>query len=246
MKRRLLILAIFLLLGAVVNVAVAWACAAWINIIEFPSARAPVKIGYVCSAAGPRCWQVSVIDGLGAARYMSLAGHPPASSEHLAGRRDMPVRSRGVPRWSGTYDAERWIEIEQYEPEKGGIAVDILIEDARGFPLRSLWCEHVVGLAFGSADPFPIVEVRGGIPVHLNESLARYTSKALPLRPIWPASVMNTLFYATILWLLLLGPFALRRFLRVRRGLCPKCAYPMGESTVCTECGRLLPKRVTT
>ena len=69
---------------------------------------------------------------------------------------------------------------------------------------------------------------------------------AMPLVPIWPAFAVNTLFYATILWLLIPGPFTLRRFLRVRRGLCPKCAYPMGESPVCTECGRLLPKRVAT
>ena len=46
-----------------------------------------------------------------------------------------------------------------------------------------------------------------------------------------------------ILWLLIPGPFALRRFLRLRRGLCPKCAYPMGESPVCSECGKALPKR---
>ncbi len=51
---------------------------------------------------------------------------------------------------------------------------------------------------------------------------------------------------ATLLWLLIPGPFALRRFLRVRRGLCPKCAYPMGESSVCTECGCGLPKRART
>ena len=31
MKRRLLIIGIFLLLGAVVNVAVAWGCARWSN-----------------------------------------------------------------------------------------------------------------------------------------------------------------------------------------------------------------------
>ncbi len=52
---------------------------------------------------------------------------------------------------------------------------------------------------------------------------------------------VNTLFYTTILWLLIPSPFALRRFLRLRRGLCPKCAYPMGESYVCTECGEALP-----
>ena len=40
------------------------------------------------------------------------------------------------------------------------------------------------------------------------------------------------------------GLRALRRVLRVRRGLCPKCAYPMGESAVCSECGQALPKRL--
>ncbi len=63
----------------------------------------------------------------------------------------------------------------------------------------------------------------------------------LNLRPIIPGFAVNTLFYAAILWLLIAGPFALRRFLRVRRGRCPKCAYPAGESSVCSECGKALP-----
>ena len=63
----------------------------------------------------------------------------------------------------------------------------------------------------------------------------------LPARPLWPGFAINTLFYATILWLLMYGLSALRRFLRLRRGLCPKCAYPMGESSVCSECGKPLP-----
>ena len=54
---------------------------------------------------------------------------------------------------------------------------------------------------------------------------------------------INTLFYATVLWLLIYGPISLRRFLRVRRGLCPKCAYPVGDSLVCTECGQALSRR---
>ena len=62
-------------------------------------------------------------------------------------------------------------------------------------------------------------------------------------RPIWPGIAVNTVFYAAIIWLVILGPFALRRYLRRRRGLCPACAYPMGESDVCTECGKVLPKR---
>ncbi len=66
---------------------------------------------------------------------------------------------------------------------------------------------------------------------------------AFPLRPIWPGFAANTVFYAAILWLLIPGPFVLRRFVRQRRGLCPACAYPMGLSSTCTECGKPLPGR---
>ena len=55
----------------------------------------------------------------------------------------------------------------------------------------------------------------------------------IPLRPIWLGFVGNTLFYAGLLYL----PFVVRRFIRVRRGLCPACAYQRGESDVCSECG---------
>ena len=59
----------------------------------------------------------------------------------------------------------------------------------------------------------------------------------LPLRPLWFTFAINSILYALILSPLMCSPFALRRFVRVRRGLCPKCAYPMGESGVCRECG---------
>ena len=65
----------------------------------------------------------------------------------------------------------------------------------------------------------------------------------VPLRPIGLLFAINTLFYAAVLWLLICGPFVVRRFIRVRRGLCPKCAYPMGQSDVCSECGKALPAR---
>lgn len=65
----------------------------------------------------------------------------------------------------------------------------------------------------------------------------------LPTAPVWPAFAGNTLFYATLLWLLTLGPLVMRRYLRVRRGVCPACSYPMGATDVCTECGVTLPTR---
>ena len=79
-----------------------------------------------------------------------------------------------------------------------------------------------------------------GWPAH---SMQAELPDSYNLHPLWPGFAVNTLFYAAILWFLIRGPFALRRSLRLRRGLCPKCAYPMGESAVCTECGKTLPSR---
>ena len=61
----------------------------------------------------------------------------------------------------------------------------------------------------------------------------------LPLVPIWPGFAINTVFYAVVLWLLFAAPVALRRRRRIKRGLCPKCAYPVGTwgAERCTECG---------
>ena len=57
------------------------------------------------------------------------------------------------------------------------------------------------------------------------------------LRPLWPGFAINTLFYAGVLWVMCCGPFALQRMIRKRRGRCPQCAYPIGQSPACTECG---------
>ncbi len=61
--------------------------------------------------------------------------------------------------------------------------------------------------------------------------------RLVPYSPIWPGFAINTVFYAGSLWLLFTAPFALQRRRRIRRGLCRKCAYPVGTSDFCTECG---------
>ncbi len=61
---------------------------------------------------------------------------------------------------------------------------------------------------------------------------------------LWPGVVINALPYAAALWLLISGPFRLRRFIRAKRGRCPACAYPVGPSDVCSECGKPLPGRM--
>ena len=73
--------------------------------------------------------------------------------------------------------------------------------------------------------------------------LRREGSDLLPLLPLWPGFAVDTAFYAAIVWLLIRGPCALRRFVRRMRGLCPDCAYPVGGAAICTECGARLQRR---
>ena len=59
----------------------------------------------------------------------------------------------------------------------------------------------------------------------------------------WPGLVVNPLLLATALWLLLFAPSLLARKLRQRlrrsRNQCLACGYPLGQGSVCPECGAL-------
>jgi hypothetical protein len=100
-------------------------------------------------------------------------------------------------------------------------------ETVAGLPFRSLrslrWQAHETG---------ELVTV-GSIRVDSSSGPPHY----LPGQPILPGFIFNTLFYAVILWLLLFAPFTARHMIRRRRGQCEKCAYPVGTSSICTECG---------
>lgn len=64
---------------------------------------------------------------------------------------------------------------------------------------------------------------------------------ALPYRPLWPGLIADAACYSAAYLLLRAALLALRGVLRRRRGLCPECAYPLGEYTTCPECGRANP-----
>jgi hypothetical protein len=129
-----------------------------------------------------------------------------------------------------------------------------------GFPYRSLEGSWIRTLSYAKGEqpshllqrPGPLIQsavcetaIDTTWPLDLGQgstwlSLEK-SSIILPYRPIWPGFAINTVFYTAVLWLLFAAPFALRRRRRIKRGLCPKCAYPVGASEVCTECGKQLP-----
>ncbi len=213
MKRRLLIVAVFLLAGAVVNVAVAWGCAA-------------LK---PCSRSS----------------WSSAEALAPKETGAVWGRFARP--SMRSLRSTGDYDGVR----------------------QRDFGVTTIWIgnsfshdQHgrvmaIPGLINGGASMHFIWMVEAGWPAHClrrgwdwmpldvaPRAVLQSGGVARPFDVIWPGFAINTAFYATILWLLGYSALALRRFIRRRRGLCPACAYPVGEAAVCSECGKALPGRV--
>jgi len=63
--------------------------------------------------------------------------------------------------------------------------------------------------------------------------------RALPYRPIWTGAVLNTLLFASVVWLILFLPGVVRRMERRRLGRCEVCGYDLRGAGhgVCPECG---------
>ena len=133
-------------------------------------------------------------------------------------KREGPLDQARIPRWSLTALPPSRFHLDQ-EPS--------IQEIAYGWPLISAF----------SRDGW-ISRGEGGLVIPW---FSKYDKRTLPLRPIFPGFAIDTIFYAAMLWL----PFAafgrIRRRRRIKRGLCPACAYPIGESGVCTECGKPIP-----
>ncbi len=224
MRPRLPTILLLLLAGAVVNVGVAWGCALRVNDLG-----APLHFTY---SSGP--------DGWWTAKNYSKFG-----STWISSRRE---RGKSDPRSSSVHPADimpDWgLRIPTPEWEAGLLYYEGRLFEGRGWPARSMWYERSRENSLIFRRP-TIVPVEGSIEIHGTAFAKTFGKRAyrLPLRIIWPGFAVNTAFYAALLWLLIPGPFTLRRLIRRRRGLCPKCCYPMGESSVCTECGVELAKR---
>ena len=248
-KRRLLIIALFLLAGAVVNVGVAWGCAAFAELDKqasfFVTAFVAERPG---SSSVPFFVMVHRRSGFG----LDQVAYPP--TEVGEGRRAGVQHTRpDLPRWA------LW-------PRE--LVDQTILYVAAGWPLKAVVGHGVQGrkVSLGHRTPpvwkgayiiedkvidvlligpnqqmIPLAGYRLSPPNTPFGRLTPIPARVLPWRPLPLRFAFNTLFYATLLWLLIPGPFALRRFLRLRRGLCPKCAYPRGEAAVCTECGKPLP-----
>lgn len=123
-------------------------------------------------------------------------------------------------------------------PETGVSAAFYLRMESSGWPYRSM-----ARYEAASRRPQQISDVDVGLwksGVGLSNWMSnayRHNEKRLPILPLWPGFLANTLFYASVPWLLMFGVATLIRRRRIRRGLCIQCAYPISGLSVCPECG---------
>jgi len=234
----------WLVAGATLNVAVAWGCASYCS-FDFRTAN-PDKETAADNIETKRCqkWYESRFPfPVTPFVERATAAVDPDLEDSQASIRFQPLRSQRA------YET-RGLEVRRIKTFSLTDPVYAHVEVLR---LQSGWptlCMEAAGWhgskwdRLAQADDFVLSGV-GSLPFPVEAAANRNVSFGseghwLPLRPIWPEFAINTLFYAGVLWILFCGPFALRRMIRRRRGLCPHCAYPTwggGQSPVCTECG---------
>jgi hypothetical protein len=240
MRRWALRIFVFLLLGAIVSVAVAWGFAWWRHPLEGMFSRS--RTAHQQFAADPfgqfsgRHYRIEALKCLGGVSIRCTDLGLINIDDY---ERDTRVRiqagklvaEQSLPSWSTAAVLAR----------TGMPAPVRSREDALGWPMLSMRCFFEPNRAPSRA---PNDTLRDGlrVPDYVFPGGATF-ARALPLRPIWPGFAINTLFYAAILWVMFATPFAIRRWRRVKGGLCQNCGYDLRGSggttgaALCPECG---------
>lgn len=70
--------------------------------------------------------------------------------------------------------------------------------------------------------------------------------RQIPFHPIWPGLLVNTAFYASLIWFGVFRIEVARRAYRTQRGRCAECGYELAGFAKCPECGAETPRRDST
>ena len=212
MRRIAIKLVLFLLLGAIVNVAVAWGFAAW-------SAPGNVESLEITSR------KIAEDEFEGVTR-LRVFGHTRVNH----GVFSQPIGGKTAAQLTGI----EWIVPgDNYSETRAGWPLRTL--RCRNLAEIEMGGTNSITINANTANP-----IEGGIVLsQFPIGSPAQSWRALPYQPIWTGVVVNTILYAPLVWLLTLGPFAARRIIRRKRGRCAKCGYDLrgAEHDGCPECG---------
>lgn len=223
----------FTILGAILNVIVIWGYAYRpINALADSSAPFP-PLGTMRSRQYTN-ESIPTETNLSISRFTTWVSHILDASERnvVFGVPIQPEEPIGLPEWCMSAD-----ELVEYI-EPGRTVMVTGIETAFGWPWRALSTRQVRVLESPVKQRYPIKDqfmlpqwTQFGHP-------ERGTRREMPIHPIWLGLLGNSALYGMLLFVFAFSCGAVRRQTRRRRGRCPRCAYPIGASPVCTECGQ--------
>ncbi len=194
-------LAVFLLLGATINIAVAWSCAFWAapsnDMEEWDSEATRPNLGAAWVGQPEGFPERSLVGGI----YPRRAGVQKSNLSSLQG--DLDVLDE---------DIDAFLEALSTSDD---FSLDLI--DA-GWPFASfeggLWRHNEASVLC-----FDLWETKHAILVKPG-SFFGYDWTIIPLMPKWLGFFANTIFFGGSIFLLFRWPRALRRHLRAKAGLC--------------------------
>lgn len=251
--------AVLLLLGLIVNLGVAVAIARWgvqplargyVDAVSRLIVSAPSTWEHHDPDFTPECWT----------KQLPVPLHWPGPVPESW--KSAPTELAGLPANQPTWVEDNdEIEIEASLNWAIGWLSEIIgvtgAPESPQMPIRPSWLYsvHRIGFPFAtlrfdermdSASGFVPIEISllyDGIRFHDPRLTPRQVRRwTLPIMPVWSGLVVNSIVYATALWLTWVPCAALRRRARLRRGECMECRYPVVPGKdVCPECGTVQP-----
>jgi len=235
MKRWVNTITICILIGAIINVAIAWWFAIRMHASGALNSDPVIQSGVSFVGSESAEWNVVTQSSLGTTHSVSFIANRSAEF----GERVLTAEE-ALPYY--------WAEYLRLDPDTISMYSQALYEDALacGWPFRAMMM--IAGPRFDPEDKFlrgilwdAPTWIRGRPIAPPSQSLPIY----LPLKIIWPGFIANTLLYSIVPFLIFIMKFKLRGYLRLKRKQCNKCGYPTGQSQVCTECGtQLIPEHL--
>jgi len=207
----------------VVNVAMAWLSAAidTAHGVIWRAGATPPGSSWQAAMTplgghGPTLWKVDIFETALTTTVGSYHGRGRGFTAHGSNPEAiLPSWATQIAHPSGTYDPRHTLS-------------DMRVLRAHGWPCRCLY------VRFEYEDQVNPIRVEHGLQFRIAKP-GKFDQ--FPLHPIYSGFVVNSICYVAAVYLVFFAPFALRRMIRRRRGQCSACAYPIGTSGVCTECG---------
>ena len=242
MKYRLFKLVLFLLLGAIVNVAVAWGCALWIDPFNGRHEHARIMLDGIewiqqVDTAGVALsgqWRAAaIVDGN--QRWWVDCYRRPGAHRLVRGPIVLPGQFSKT-RNLGTLPA--WADFDLRAHDLGR-SRGFEIIDGRGWPVVCLRSRFKIADGYSYIfEPWSYTDSPGvrksgflladkkGTSLPAGWVLAE-ARRSIPLDPVLGGFVFNTVFYAVVLAMIIYGPSTVRKLTWIGRGWCSRCGYDL-------------------